>query len=286
MIADILADTSGRMDRAVDAAKEDFSTVRTGRANPALFQKVMVDYYGSPTPLAQLASLNTPEARTLVVTPYDKSALKAIEQAKARERQIKHLNHGEKPPDLSVVGVCPQRETGRARDVISKKVGFSSDRQMRRAEHVANIRPDRLAKIDSGETTIYGAYNQTVKEDTTQGNSDTAPDRPPVSTDQVARAGVIRLMKNPHFVELREELRNSQGEATAAKTKLKRATEAYDNKVKHFENNIDFLSRRVRELEKENAELRARLGMEARHEKRVEFGNPDGIIRIPEDTLS
>ena len=81
MIADILADTSGRMDRAVDAAKEDFSTVRTGRANPALFQKVMVDYYGSPTPLSQLASLNAPEARTLVVTPYDKSALKAIEQA-------------------------------------------------------------------------------------------------------------------------------------------------------------------------------------------------------------
>mgnify|MGYP001547470399 CR=1 FL=1 len=81
MIADILADTSGRMDRAVDAAKEDFSTVRTGRANPALFQKVMVDYYGSPTPLAQLASLNAPEARTLIVTPYDKSALKAIEQA-------------------------------------------------------------------------------------------------------------------------------------------------------------------------------------------------------------
>ncbi len=81
MIADILADTSGRMDRAVEAAKEDFATVRTGRANPQLFQKVMVDYYGSPTPLSQLASLNAPEARTLVVTPYDKSALKAIEQA-------------------------------------------------------------------------------------------------------------------------------------------------------------------------------------------------------------
>ena len=81
MIADILADTSGRMDRAVEAAKEDFATVRTGRANPQLVQKVMVDYYGSPTPLSQLASLNAPEARTLVVTPYDKSALKAIEQA-------------------------------------------------------------------------------------------------------------------------------------------------------------------------------------------------------------
>jgi ribosome recycling factor len=81
VIAEILADTSARMDRAVEAAKDDFATVRTGRANPQLFQKILVDYYGSPTPLAQLASLNTPEARTLVVTPYDKSALKAIEQA-------------------------------------------------------------------------------------------------------------------------------------------------------------------------------------------------------------
>ncbi len=69
------------MDRAVEAAKEDFATVRTGRANPQMFQKILVDYYGSPTPLAQLASLNNPEARTLVVNPYDKSALKAIEQA-------------------------------------------------------------------------------------------------------------------------------------------------------------------------------------------------------------
>ena len=81
MIADVLADTTARMTRAVDAAKEDFATVRTGRANPQLFQKLMVDYYGSPTPIAQLASMANPEARTLIVTPYDKSALKAIEQA-------------------------------------------------------------------------------------------------------------------------------------------------------------------------------------------------------------
>jgi len=81
VIAEILADTTARMDRAVEAAKDDFATVRTGRANPQLFQKVLVDYYGTPTPLAQLASLNSSEARTLVVTPYDKSALKAIEQA-------------------------------------------------------------------------------------------------------------------------------------------------------------------------------------------------------------
>lgn len=81
MIADVLSDAEARMDRAVEAAKEDFATVRTGRANPQLFQKVLVDYYGSPTPLNQLASLNNPEARTLIVTPYDKSALKVIEQA-------------------------------------------------------------------------------------------------------------------------------------------------------------------------------------------------------------
>jgi len=81
VIADVLADATARMDKAVEAAKDDFATVRTGRANPQLFQKVLVDYYGTPTPLAQLASLNAPEARSLIVTPYDKSALKAIEQA-------------------------------------------------------------------------------------------------------------------------------------------------------------------------------------------------------------
>jgi ribosome recycling factor len=81
VISDVLADAGARMDRAVEAAKEDFATVRTGRANPQLFQKILVDYYGSPTPLAQLASVNSPEARTVLITPYDKSALKAIEQA-------------------------------------------------------------------------------------------------------------------------------------------------------------------------------------------------------------
>ncbi|WOF21570.1 ribosome recycling factor [Microbacterium betulae] len=81
MIADVLADATSRMDRAVEAAKEDFATVRTGRANPQLFQRILVDYYGTPTPLQQLASLANPEARTLIVTPYDKSALKAIEDA-------------------------------------------------------------------------------------------------------------------------------------------------------------------------------------------------------------
>jgi ribosome recycling factor len=80
-ITDVLTETREKMGKAVDVAKDDFNTVRTGRINPALFQKIPVDYYGTPTPLAQLASLQAPEARTLIVTPYDKTALKEIERA-------------------------------------------------------------------------------------------------------------------------------------------------------------------------------------------------------------
>jgi ribosome recycling factor len=81
MIADVLAEAREKMTKAVDVAKDDFSTVRTGRANPQLFQRILVDYYGSPTPLGQLASLQNPEARTLIITPYDKGALKDMEKA-------------------------------------------------------------------------------------------------------------------------------------------------------------------------------------------------------------
>jgi ribosome recycling factor len=81
VIAQILADTSEKMTKALEVAKEDFATVRTGRANPAMFQKVMVSYYGTPTPLSQLASMQNPEARTLLITPFDKSSLRDIEQA-------------------------------------------------------------------------------------------------------------------------------------------------------------------------------------------------------------
>ncbi len=81
MTSEVLAEASDKMHKAVDVAKDDFSTVRTGRANPALLQKIFVDYYGTPTPLEQLAGLQNADARTIVVTPYDKSALKDIEKA-------------------------------------------------------------------------------------------------------------------------------------------------------------------------------------------------------------
>src|SRR5919205_1164757 len=69
------------MEKAVDVAKDDFATIRTGRANPAMFSKILVDYYGSPTPLQQLASFQTPEARTVIISPYDRSSMSAVEKA-------------------------------------------------------------------------------------------------------------------------------------------------------------------------------------------------------------
>jgi len=88
VIADVISDARQRMNKTVDAARDDFGTVSAGRANPALFQRILVDYYGSPTPLGQLASLQAPEARMLVITPYDKTALKEIEKAIATTPNI------------------------------------------------------------------------------------------------------------------------------------------------------------------------------------------------------
>lgn len=88
MISDVLAEAKDKMGKSLEAAKEEFANVRTGRANPALFQKIMVEYYGTPTPLGQLASMTNPEARQLLITPFDKSALKDIEKAVAAAQHI------------------------------------------------------------------------------------------------------------------------------------------------------------------------------------------------------
>ncbi|WP_058235525.1 ribosome recycling factor [Devriesea agamarum] len=81
MIDEILLEAEEKMGKSVEVTKEEFSAIRTGRANAAMFQGITVDYYGAPTPLNQLASLQIPEARTVVVTPYDKSAMSVIETA-------------------------------------------------------------------------------------------------------------------------------------------------------------------------------------------------------------
>src|SRR5829696_4969137 len=69
------------MEKAVSVAKEDFTTIRTGRAHPSLFNKILVDYYGAPTPVNQLASFHVADARMITIHPYDKGSLAAIERA-------------------------------------------------------------------------------------------------------------------------------------------------------------------------------------------------------------
>lgn len=81
MIDETLLETEDKMDKALAFAREDFSTIRTGRATPAMFNKITVDYYGTQTPINQLASFQTPEARMVIITPYDKGSMHAIEKA-------------------------------------------------------------------------------------------------------------------------------------------------------------------------------------------------------------
>ena len=81
MIDETMREAEEKMGKAISVAKEDFSTIRTGRANPAMFNKILADYYGTPTPVNQLASFQSPEPSQMIVSPYDKGALTAIEKA-------------------------------------------------------------------------------------------------------------------------------------------------------------------------------------------------------------
>lgn len=81
MSKEVLTQTKEKMEKAIAAYQRELATVRAGRANPSLLDKVTVEYYGAQTPLNQLSSINVPEARMLVVTPYDKSAIGDIEKA-------------------------------------------------------------------------------------------------------------------------------------------------------------------------------------------------------------
>jgi len=114
VIDETLLGAEEKMAKAVDVAKEDFAAIRTGRANPAMFSKIMIDYYGSPTPLQQLASFQTPEARTVIVSPYDKNSMSAIEKA------IRDSDLGVNPSNDGVIIrlVLPVLTEERRRDYI------------------------------------------------------------------------------------------------------------------------------------------------------------------------
>lgn len=81
MIPEIVADATHKMAGAVEHTREEFAAIRTGRAHPAMFNKLLVDYYGAPTPLQQLATFQVPEARTVLITPFDRGAMAGIEKA-------------------------------------------------------------------------------------------------------------------------------------------------------------------------------------------------------------
>src|ERR1700722_20761059 len=81
LVSGLLEDARERMHKCVESTHHEFSSVRTGRASPALLDRISVDYYGTATPLKQLATISAPEARLLSIQPYDKTSIKAIERA-------------------------------------------------------------------------------------------------------------------------------------------------------------------------------------------------------------
>src|SRR5438309_10488708 len=103
-----------KMDKAVHVLRDDLATVRTGRASPQMFSKIVVDYYGAPTPINQLAGFHVPEPRMAVITPYDKSALAAI------EKSIRDSDPGVNPTnDGNVIRVVlPQLTEERRKELI------------------------------------------------------------------------------------------------------------------------------------------------------------------------
>jgi len=114
VIDETLFEAEEKMEKAVAVTREDLNTVRTGRANPSMFSRIVVDYYGSPTPLNQLASVSVPEARMAVVKPYDASQLKAMEKA------IRDSDLGVNPTnDGTIIRVLiPQLSEERRRDLV------------------------------------------------------------------------------------------------------------------------------------------------------------------------
>lgn len=114
MIDETLLEAEEKMEKAVSVAKEDFASIRTGRAHPSLFNKIVVDYYGAPTPLNQLASFHVVDARMITVQPYDKGAMGAIERA------IRDSDLGVNPSnDGAIIRIAlPQLTEERRRDYV------------------------------------------------------------------------------------------------------------------------------------------------------------------------
>ncbi|WP_435739018.1 ribosome recycling factor [Cellulosimicrobium sp. PMB13] len=159
MIDETLLEAEEKMDKAVEVAKEDFATIRTGRANPAMFSKITVDYYGAPTPLQQLASFQTPEARTMIVSPFDKSAMSAIEKA------LRDSDLGVNPSnDGNIIRVVlPALTEERRRDFVklAKSKAEDSRVSIRNVRRRAKEELDRIARDgEAGEDEVARAEKE------------------------------------------------------------------------------------------------------------------------------
>ncbi|MDX3236993.1 ribosome recycling factor [Streptomyces sp. NPDC005722] len=148
MIEETLLEAEEKMEKAVVVAKEDFAAIRTGRAHPAMFNKIVADYYGAPTPINQLASFAVPEARMAVITPFDNSALRNIEQA------IRDSDLGVNPTnDGRIIRVVfPQLTEERRKEYIKVARGKAEDARIsiRSVRRKAKETLDKLVK--DGET--------------------------------------------------------------------------------------------------------------------------------------
>jgi ribosome recycling factor len=123
MIEEALFDAEEKMERAVAVAKDDLASVRTGRATPNMFARVVVEYYGAMTPLNQLSSITVPEARMVVIKPYDAGSLKALEKA-IRESDL-GLNPSNDGQIIRVI--VPQLSEERRRDMVKVARGKGED---------------------------------------------------------------------------------------------------------------------------------------------------------------
>jgi ribosome recycling factor len=140
MVQEFLTDGNDRMDKAVVACHNEFNTVRTGRASTALLDRISVDYYGTRTPLKQLANVSAPEARLLVITPYDKSAIKEIEHAIMESELGLNPNNDGNVIRLSI----PELTEERRRDLVKVIKGLAENGRVA----VRNIRRHVLHDLE------------------------------------------------------------------------------------------------------------------------------------------
>ncbi len=153
MIPEIMADTERKMKGAIEHTREEFGSIRTGRAHPAMFNKLLVDYYGAPTPLQQLATFQVPEARTVLISPFDRGAMAGIERA------IRDSDLGVNPAnDGNVIRiVMPQLTEERRKEYIKvarskAEEGRVAIRNIRRhaVDHIAKLVKDKAIGEDEG----------------------------------------------------------------------------------------------------------------------------------------